>query len=399
MEKITHRHSIFIVLFIITISASSIVFIEPAPYDLLLLCIIFIALMSGHMLYKKIHFWPVLLIMLFLMTNVVSLYFMKELNMAVHYLLITVYCAIAWLGVTGISFYFGKSILPILFKSYVIAALIVVIPGMIAFHYPGTILDVFLWGGDRLKGLFKDPNVLGPFLIPPALYVVWQISKIKQAKKLLFIWVSIFLILSIGILLSFSRAAWGQFILTLGICFLMINDRSTNRMKTLFILTLVIVPILIYIVVLTDIGELFFERTHLKAYDAVRFQEQESSMYYVFDYPLGFGPGQSEYFLSQSTHNIFIRTLTENGLLGLLFLISFWLLTLFRSLQVSKWVDSSYKGYFIIITASLIGIFFNSMFIDALHWRHFWLLLALPWMSLDGSSWHKLKNNYITNKK
>lgn len=84
MEKITHRHSIFIVLFIITISASSIVFIEPAPYDLLLLCIIFIALMSGHMLYKKIHFWPVLLIMLFLMTNVVSLYFMKELNMAVH---------------------------------------------------------------------------------------------------------------------------------------------------------------------------------------------------------------------------------------------------------------------------------------------------------------------------
>lgn len=391
MEIMTYHHSIFMKLFIMTISLSSIVFMEPAPYDLLILVIIFIAILSGYTVYMQEHFWPVMLVLLFLMTNIISLYFLREKNLALHYLIITIYCMMAWLGLTGVTFYFGKRMLPLLFQSYVTAALLVVIPGIIAYQYPGTVLDIFLWGGDRLQGLFKDPNVFGPFLIPPALYAVWRLSRAKQTKKALLGWTGIFLLLSVGVLLSFSRAAWGQFVLALGICFLLINDRSTKRLKTLFILTIVIVPILLYVVITTGAGELFFERTSLKAYDAVRFQEQKSSLHYVFAYPLGFGPGQSEYFLSQSTHNLFVRTLSENGLLGLLFFISFWILTLFRSMQISKRIATPYKGYFVIITASLIGILFNSMFIDTMHWRHFWLLLALPWMSISGKSWGELK--------
>jgi len=386
MEIATQRQNIFKKLFFITIAVSSIVFLEPAPYDLLMLIVIFTALLSGYIVFMQVHFWPVLCILLFLMTNFISLYFVRDVYLAVQYLLITVYCLVAWTGVAGISYYSGKKLLPILFNSYVAAALFVVVPGIVAYQYPGTILDIFLWGGDRLKGLFKDPNVFGPFLIPPALYAVWKLSKSKQSKKAFVGWTIVFLLLSIGILLSFSRAAWGQFILTLGICFLIINDRSTKRLKTLSILTLIIVPVLMYIVLTTDIGALFYERTNLKAYDAVRFQEQGDSIQYVLSYPLGFGPGQSEYFLNQSTHNLFIRILSENGLLGLGFFLLFWLLTLFRSIQINKCIKDSYKGYFVIVTACLIGIFFNSLFIDSMHWRHFWLLLALPWMSLDGST-------------
>ncbi len=43
--------------------------------------------------------------------------------------------------------------------------------------------------------------------------------------------------------------------------------------------------------------------------------------------------------------------------------------------------------YFVIF-ASLIGLAFNSFFVDTLHWRHFWLLLALAWvpMLVEGMS-------------
>lgn len=384
METTTYRHRTFFKLFMLMISLSSIVFMEPAPYDLLMLSIVFVAVFSGYMLYADIHFCPMFSLLLFLTTNILSLYFIKEIPSAISYLLVTVYCMAAWAGLTGIAFFFGKKLLPVLFNAYTAAALLVAVPGIIAYHFPASVLDIFLWDGDRVQGLFKDPNVFGPFLIPPALYALWRMGKTSQSRKALLAWLGIFLIIAVGILLSFSRAAWGQFILTLGICFLMINDRSTQRMKTLFILTIVVIPVLIFLVMMTDAGELFFNRTSLQQYDTVRFQQQEKSIDYILDYPFGFGPGQSEFFLSQSTHNLFIRTFSENGLLGLLFFLVFWMITLVRSVQVNHKVDWKYKGYFVIITASLIGILFNSMFIDTMHWRHFWMLLALPWMNVNG---------------
>ncbi len=37
-------------------------------------------------------------------------------------------------------------------------------------------------------------------------------------------------------------------------------------------------------------------------------------------------------------------------------------------------------------SSSLFGVLLNSFVIDTLHWRHFWLLLALPWVPLGGPS-------------
>lgn len=386
MEMTTVNYRPFLFIFIITVSVSSIVFIEPAPHDLLMVVLLFTAFLSGYTVYTDFHFWPLLGLLIFLASNVVSLYFIQEVSPAMHYFIITLYCMMMWGGLTGISFYFGKGLLPVLFKSYTAAALLVAVPGITAYLLQGSILDMFLWGGGRVQGLFKDPNVFGPFLIPPALYALWKLGRSKQTKKALFSWTGIFLILSLGILLSFSRAAWGQFILVIGVFFLMINDRSTRRTKVLFIITAVIMPVLVFTVMKTNAGELFFNRTGLQAYDTVRFQEQGKSIDYVLSYPFGFGPGQSELFLNQSTHNLFIRVLSENGIIGLSSVIFFWSITLFRSFQVNKQIDVKYKGYFVIITASLIGILFNSMFIDSMHWRHFWLLLALPWMNLNGEN-------------
>lgn len=380
MENTLGQHRSFIILFMIMILTSSIVFFEPAPYDLLFVLVFGIAIITSYLTYTSVHFWPTVLLLLFLETNLISLLFIREVSVAAFYLVITIYCIVTWVGLVGIASYFGKDILDLTFKMYVIAALLITIPSLVAYFSESGALDLFIWGEARIKGLFKDPNVFGPFLVPPALYALWRIGKAEGSKKTLLMWIIVFLLMATGVLLSYSRAAWGQFILAIGLYFLLINDQSTKKLKTLFILLVILVPTLIYLVMATEVGDLFFDRIGIQGYDEDRFGQQKTSLEYMVSHPLGFGPGQSEIFLSQSTHNLFIRLISENGILGLIFFSLFYLATLMRSVYMTKITNKQYKGFFIILTVSLIGILFNSLFVDTLHWRHLWLLLALPWI-------------------
>jgi len=59
--------------------------------------------------------------------------------------------------------------------------------------------------GIRFHGFFKDPNVLGPFLTLPAAF--WFEKYLKsQRKSILYLFIST--ILMLGVVMTFSRAAW-----------------------------------------------------------------------------------------------------------------------------------------------------------------------------------------------
>lgn len=382
MDTFVKERNGFQILFMIVMTTSAIVFIEPAPYDLLLILLIGFAFLSQMMTFQSVHFWPIILLLLFMETNLLSFFYVRDAHHATIYLLTTIYVMISWLGITGIITYFKTRLLSSVFTGYVIAALLVVIPSVAAYSQLISGLDFLLWQG-RVMGFFKDPNVFGPFLVPPALYALWKMGKANVSLFITILWMFVFLIISLGVVLSYSRAAWGQFLLAIGIFIMLLNEPTTRRLKILFILCMILLPVLIYIVIATDIGDLFFDRLGMQSYDQTRFQKQEASLDYMMHYPLGFGPGQSELMLNHSTHNLFVRIIGENGVLGALFFCSFLLLTLFRSFQLSRKVSDQNKGIFVIITASLIGIIFNSMFIDTMHWRHLWLLLALPWIGIS----------------
>src|ERR1700724_1806550 len=96
--------------------------------------------------------------------------------------------------------------LAILRRGYILAALIATAAGYIGFFHlvPGA--DIFL-DNDRVSATFKDPHVYGPFLIFP---IVWLlISLLVRGIRLLD--VATLMILMGGLLLSFSRGAWGHF--------------------------------------------------------------------------------------------------------------------------------------------------------------------------------------------
>ena len=73
-------------------------------------------------------------------------------------------------------------------------------------------------GAERASGFFKDPNVYGPFLIPIALILLEQriAPRFPRVLRLraLSSWL-ILLALTLGVLFSYSRAAWANFVIAL----------------------------------------------------------------------------------------------------------------------------------------------------------------------------------------
>lgn len=371
-----------LILLFTTFILSSIVLIEPAPFDVLLLLVIAFAIFFHYATYQQIHVWPIVCLLLFLLLNILASYHFVNVSIGIRYSLITIYLIISWLGLSGITYYVGPSILPYIFNGYVISATLSTCLGILAYMDVLPSLDFLLQFG-RVQGFFKDPNVFGPFLIPPTLYCLWRSSQYGVFHKKGFIFLSLFLLLSFGILLSFSRAAWGNFILSLLLYFFLIKMHTLKRVKTIFSLIVMMIPILYVAITSPKIADLFIHRLGLQAYDDNRFSNQNAAIDYVLAYPLGAGSGQSEVLLPISTHSLYVRLIFETGISGLIIFLCFFLLCLYHAIKLLKITSATFQGYFVIIVATLIGILFNSMFIDTLHWRHTWLLCALPFMKQD----------------
>ena len=101
--------------------------------------------------------------------------------------------------------------LDLLRRGLIVGAVIASLAGIAGYFHlvPGGYDLLTLYG--RARGTFKDPNVLGAFLILPALFalqsVVSTASESRSAAP------SRFGIMALAILLAFSRAAWGQLVL------------------------------------------------------------------------------------------------------------------------------------------------------------------------------------------
>lgn len=94
----------------------------------------------------------------------------------------------------------------LVFNAYFCAALVAALAGSVGYFdlLPGAREMLTRYG--RATGLFKDPNVFGPFLVPAMLYVMSQILEGSSRRAAL--WFTALPILGIAIPLSFSRGAW-----------------------------------------------------------------------------------------------------------------------------------------------------------------------------------------------
>src|SRR4029453_3706818 len=152
------------------------------------------------------------------------------------------------------------------------AAVSSVIAVLSYFHLLGPLSDLFLMYG-RAHAAFNDPNVLGAFLILPAILALQRVLSgrfVDSARAALLLG-----LIAIAVLLTFSRAAWGQFALTaaLVLFFTFVTSRSPNeRMRIVLIAVagLVVMALVLMAPLSTErVADLFKERASLEqSYDA-----------------------------------------------------------------------------------------------------------------------------------
>jgi O-antigen ligase len=352
--------------------------LEPAPADLVFAVVIAVALTTGRFGLQRVPLSVTVLVSLFLALNLLASVEVIDAARAVEFFAITLYLGIFGLWLTG----YVRSVrrARLVFVAYLLAAVVSAALACLALFLPIPGGEAFV-DGPRAQGLFKDPNVFGPFLIPAALILMEEtvtprLLRLRLATKLFLLSV-----LTVGVLFSFSRAAWLN--LAVGVTVLLVvlalRRGGARRVMTLFLVILLAAATLFAAVAATSTADFLQERASFQVYDVERFGVQVSGVDLAAQYPLGIGPGQFERVSELSAHSTYVRALAEQGVLGLLVFVGLMLLTLgFAALGAAGGRDTYGIGSAALL-AAWCGVLANSMFIDTLHWRHLWLLAALIW--------------------
>lgn len=266
-------------------------------------------------------------------------------------------------------------------KMYVVGAVISAALGPLALY--GHLSSRLVWGGARAQGFFKDPNVYGPFLVPAAIILLDEIAESRLLGWRRRTLIALFAIVSLGVIVSYSRAAWLDFALAVLTLVFIQSNRRGGLKRAARSIGIIAACALAGLAMLAATGSLHFllERSHLQTYDQQRFSNQGFAFDDMFHHLFGFGPGQSEILLPISAHSTFVRAAFEQGFLGFAALLLVLVGTLVCAIRLARQtVEVNGVG-----TGALLAIWLgqvaNSFFIDTLHWRHLWVWAALTWCS------------------
>src|SRR5258705_9778963 len=221
-------------------ACGAIVFIEPSPYELGTLAGSLIFFATG--LRMRLVFMP-LLLLLFLINigySISAVAVMDRPN-------VTNWIATSWyMAVTVIFFAMVISEdttarLDMLRRGLVVGAVIAALAGIAGYFnlVPGghDLLTLY----ERARGTFKDPNVLGAFLILPALFALQSVVSDDFGKSLRS---TIALgIIALAILLAFSRAAWGGLVITAAFMLALMVLTSQSRAQRSRIIVMAVVAV------------------------------------------------------------------------------------------------------------------------------------------------------------
>jgi hypothetical protein len=356
----------------------AVVFVEPAPTDVVLAVVIAVAFATGRFAFDRVPLAAVALIGAFLVLNLLASVEVVDAGRAATFLSTTVYLCLLALWIASyvdswrrarlvVRAYLGAALFSTLL---VLAALTLPIPGKETFTF-----------GERGLALFKDPNVFGPFLVPAALIVLEELLTPRLLRSRAVTKLAMFVLLSLGVLFSYSRAAWLNLGVGVAVLLLVLALRrggAGRALKVLVVLALAAAA-LAAVVAATDSAKFLDERARFQSYDAARFSGQRLGAGAAEQYPLGIGPGQFETFASISAHSTYVRTLAEEGFVGLFALVLLLLATFYWAAQNVLRGRNPYGIGSAALLAAWVGILANSFFIDSIHWRHLWLVAGLIW--------------------
>ncbi len=368
---------------VVGVLLSGFVIEEPAPYEIYMAGLIAVWAVFGLRISRAIM--PLLtLLVLFNIGGMIAMTQMSNLMDTPLYLAVSLFLALTAVFFAAVT-EARPDLYRLIFNAWVCSAVVTSTLGIIGYFglLPGAEMFTKF---DRAAGAFEDPNVFGPYLALPGIYLLYRLLTGSPAKMLLY--AVPLLIVVAGIFFSFSRGAWGLFgaaaVLLLIALFLQ-SESGRFRLRivvmTIAAVSLLLVALLVMLQI-PGVADMLTARAQLvQDYDGARlgrFARYVIGFQLAMEHPLGIGPLVFGQLYGEDTHNIWLKALMDYGWLGFAAwaIMIFWTIAAgFRLLLRNRpWQPFVLCAYVVFVGHVALGTV-----IDTDHWRHFYLLLGLVW--------------------
>ena len=356
---------------------------EPAPYELYLVGLMGLFVLMGLQLSSRALTLAVLFVA-FNVGGVLSIMQMGDLHDTPMYIAVSLF-----LGLSSVFFCAvveaDAGRLRTINRGYVLGATVCAAVGSLAYFGAIPAASTFT-RYDRAMGFFQDPNVFGPFLVLPALYLLygllyrsWTLAPLRGALLLVVVG---------GIFLSFSRAAWGLLVFSGALFYVLLfvsEHRPAMRLRLLLMGMLAAALAIMALAVALQfeaVYTMFETRAQVvQEYDGARvgrFARHAIGFEWALSHPLGIGPLEFGRKLGEDTHNIWVKALMAYGWLGFAAYLTMVVVTLVAAGR-GLLRDRPWRPYLQIAYAAFVGHILIGWVIDIDHWRHVYLLIGLLW--------------------
>jgi hypothetical protein len=363
----------------------AIVFIEPSPYEWVTLIGIVLFYVTGLRL--RPVFLPLIAMLLTLNIGytISSAYLMNKSEI-INWVVTSWYMATTVIFFAMVLSEDTEARLDLLRRGLIVGGVIASAAGIAGYFHlvPGGYDLLTLYG--RARGTFKDPNVLSAFLILPALFSLQNVVTQPLGKSLR--GALALGIITLAILLAFSRAAWGQLVLTSAfmLCLMYLTSPSTKQRRRIVLTTIAAVAAAIVLLAILlsfdSIDNLFKERASFnQSYDEGRFGRfgrHVLGFQMALDLPLGIGPLQFTRFFPEDTHNSFLNAFMSGGWIAGITYPALVFITVIMGFKLI-FLRVPWQRAYLAVFAAFLGTVGEAFIIDVDHWRHFWLMLGAMW--------------------
>lgn len=371
-------------LFWITSFSGSVVFIEPSPYDILILLTLIVWFLGGVRIHRAVLPGVVLLV-LWTLGGYLSLIPYWHERDPVEFMTHTLF-----ISTTGV-FYM------LFFSENTSERFDLCMSGYAASCILAAVIAVGSWAGllgsaatmtldGRAMAPFKDPNVLGSYMVPGILFFVQRLL-LGRTRFLLVTLVGLGLS-GAALFTSFSRGSWAAAVVSIFLMVVMSMITADSRKMRLRIglsaLAVVMIVIAGVALALTDdsVREFFFKRAAAtQDYDegpTGRFGNQLRSLPMLIELPNGMGPLRFRLTFGLEPHNSYINAFASNGWLGGFAFLGLTLITTFIGFRLCL-SRSPYTRQGQLIFSAMFVFFLQALQIDIDHWRYFFIYLGAVW--------------------
>jgi O-antigen ligase len=379
----------------LTGAASAIVFIEPSPYEFATLLAIVIFAITGFAIRPAILPFAVLLILTNIGYSISAAPVLPEKGV-LTWILTSWYLAASAIFFAAMLGANTEARLAALTRGCLIAGVIASVVAIVGYSRVISSFNELFLLYDRARGTFKDPNVLGAFLVFPTLLALQLVISERLWRAMGA--ACLLALFAAALLLSFSRAAWGQAVLT-GVLFLVLSfvtSRSPGQRVRIVLLTIAgIAALAVFIAGLLSIdavAELFKERANLRQDHDLgeqgRFGRHLLGAVFALDVPFGIGPLQFSKYFPEDPHNSYLNAFMSGGWLSGACYVTLVMVTLAFGLR-QVLIATPWQPVMIAVYVGYVGVAAESVIIDSDHWRHAFMLLGLLWGLIAATTAHQ----------